>query len=239
MSEILESKICKTCGLNLPLSEYHAHKETLDKKRSSCKKCRNKENKERWPKSKEKGRAQAAKWASKNPDRKKASFQDWYYRNRQSQIERAAKYKMSEAGKATQKRFLEKNRDRILANRKRLRDNPTIRQALVKKLRDRFYKVTVRMKQGKKFTSSIDLIGCTIEELKTHLQSQFTEGMNWSNHGFGPDKWTIDHIMPLANFDLFDFEQQKIAFHYTNLQPLWGIDNFRKSDRVSYTKQSQ
>jgi hypothetical protein len=77
---------------------------------------------------------------------------------------------------------------------------------------------------------TVDLIGCSIDYLKIHLQSKFTNGMNWNNYGrYG---WHIDHILPCASFDLTDPEQQKKCFHYTNLQPLWAVDNIRKSDKV-------
>jgi hypothetical protein len=51
--------------------------------------------------------------------------------------------------------------------------------------------------------------------------------MTWNNHG----KWHIDHIIPCCAFDLADPEQRKRCFHYTNLQPLWAQQNFRKDWR--------
>jgi len=67
--------------------------------------------------------------------------------------------------------------------------------------------------------SSKDLLGCTLECFKKHLESQFTEGMSWENMGKGDDKWEIDHIIPVSVFDLN--KEQKIAFWYKNCQPLW------------------
>lgn len=75
--------------------------------------------------------------------------------------------------------------------------------------------------------SMMDLIGCSIVECRAHLEKQFTEGMSWKNQG----KWHIDHKRPCASFDLTDPEQQKICFHYTNLQPLWAKDNQIKKDK--------
>jgi len=77
-----------------------------------------------------------------------------------------------------------------------------------------------------KTQASADLIGCTAEELRQHLQAQFTDGMGWDN--YGRDGWHIDHIRPCASFDLADLEQQRQCFHYSNLQPLWAADNIRK-----------
>jgi hypothetical protein len=91
-------------------------------------------------------------------------------------------------------------------------------------LRGRIYKA---IKRNSKSESTMVLIGCSIEALKVYLSSMFTEGMNWDNYG----KWHIDHIKPCASFDLTDSVQQKECFHYSNLQPLWAIENIKKSDQ--------
>lgn len=49
----------------------------------------------------------------------------------------------------------------------------------------------------------------------------------------GKHGWHVDHIIPCSSFDLTDIKQQKICFHYTNLQPLWAIDNLKKSNKIS------
>ena len=74
--------------------------------------------------------------------------------------------------------------------------------------------------------STIKDLGCSIEQLKVYLEKQFKDDMSWENYGtFG---WHIDHIVPLASFDLTDREQFLRACHYTNLQPLWAKDNLEK-----------
>lgn len=78
--------------------------------------------------------------------------------------------------------------------------------------------------------SSIEDLGCSIEELKTHLESKFQEGMTWDNHT--KDGWHIDHIIPLSSFDLTIPEELKKACHYTNLQPLWAKDNLSKGNKA-------
>ena len=70
------------------------------------------------------------------------------------------------------------------------------------------------------------LIGCSLEELKKHLESQFKPGMSWKNRG--RNGWHIDHIKPCASFDLSKSEEQHKCFHYSNLQPLWAKENLRK-----------
>ena len=76
--------------------------------------------------------------------------------------------------------------------------------------------------------SAVRDLGCTIEELKLYLAAKFQPGMSWENWSFAG--WHIDHIRPLASFDLTDSAQFKLAVHYTNLQPLWAKDNFSKGD---------
>ena len=74
-----------------------------------------------------------------------------------------------------------------------------------------------------------ELLGCSFEELKAHLESQFVTGMGWNNMG----EWHIDHIVPLAAFDLSLEENQRIAFNYKNLQPLWAKDNLKKGAKYA------
>lgn len=75
-------------------------------------------------------------------------------------------------------------------------------------------------------------IGCTIKQLRTHLESQFKPGMTWDNYGQGKGNsvWHIDHIIACNNWDLSNPEHRRLCFHYTNLQPEWSADNIRKSD---------
>jgi hypothetical protein len=71
-----------------------------------------------------------------------------------------------------------------------------------------------------------ELVGCTRENLISHLEAQFLLGMTWEN--YGRHGWHIDHIKPCAFFDLSDINQAKECFNYQNLQPLWALDNHRK-----------
>lgn len=96
---------------------------------------------------------------------------------------------------------------------------------LRKLLRDRTRKA---LKAGTKSGSAIQDLGCSIEELKIHLESLFHFGMSWDNHG----EWHIDHILPLSRFDLTDRAQFIKVCHFSNLQPLWAIENQSKYNKV-------
>ena len=84
-----------------------------------------------------------------------------------------------------------------------------------------------KAKNTLKQKSSILLIGCTIQEYKQHIESQFSEGMSWDNHG----EWHIDHIIPISSFDLTQLNEQMKAFHYSKCQPLWAKDNYLKGSK--------
>ncbi len=98
---------------------------------------------------------------------------------------------------------------------------------LLKTLRSRLGNA-LRRKNVKKCTNTLELTGCTVKFLIRYIEQQFTEGMTWENHG----EWHIDHILPCASFNLLDEEQQRECFHYTNLQPLWKIDNLKKGAKI-------
>jgi len=72
-------------------------------------------------------------------------------------------------------------------------------------------------------------LGCSIPEFKAYIEAMFVSGMNWDN--WSKDGWHLDHIKPLHKFDLTDPEQLRIACHFTNLQPLWSLDNHRKGSK--------
>lgn len=86
------------------------------------------------------------------------------------------------------------------------------------------------IKGVRQYKHSRDLLGCTIPEVREYLERQFQPGMTWSN--WSKNGWHIDHIIPLASFDFTDYEQQKQAWHYTNLRPLWSEENMRKHNKV-------
>ena len=69
------------------------------------------------------------------------------------------------------------------------------------------------------------MLGIDLAGFQAHMESKFQEGMNWDNYG----QWHVDHIKPLS---LSTTEQEVIELnHYTNLQPLWAVDNLKKSNK--------
>jgi hypothetical protein len=95
------------------------------------------------------------------------------------------------------------------------------------------------LKRNSKKGKTLELLGCSIEQLKDHLQKKFTEGMTWDNYGSGicgkgMKEWHIDHIIPCSSFILKEEEEQYRCFHYTNQQPMWAKENWDKHDKIDY-----
>jgi len=123
-------------------------------------------------------------------------------------------------------RFFELNPERVRENSRRsvkTRLKTDIRFRILQNLRRRLHKAVV----GESYSESTKgLLGCSLEQLKLQLSSQFQPGMSWENYG----RWHIDHVRPCASFDLARPDERAKCFHHTNLQPLWAIDNLKKSD---------
>ncbi|WP_152547270.1 hypothetical protein [Delftia sp. RIT313] len=87
-----------------------------------------------------------------------------------------------------------------------------------------------QMVMGRKSRKTFDLLGYTIDDLKHHLELQFTHGMSWDNFG----DWHIDHIIPLSSFCIESEldPELKAAWDLSNLRPLWAKENLAKSSKI-------
>jgi len=88
------------------------------------------------------------------------------------------------------------------------------------------------IKTESKIGSAINELGCSIEYFKNFIEIQFLPGMSWENYGKGHGKWSLDHIIPLSKMDLSNIDKFKEACHYTNLRPLWAVDNSKRGNRT-------
>lgn len=88
--------------------------------------------------------------------------------------------------------------------------------------------IQVRHGKAKKASRTTELLGCDIAQFRAHIEALWLEGMCWENWGRQRGCWQLDHIRPVASFDLTDPAQQKQCFHFSNYQPLWAEDNRRK-----------
>lgn len=153
-------------------------------------------------------RSSALKWLRNNPEKRKRIALDYYYRHRPPLKVRILK----DTATAIKHRRLRKTSISFcIADR--------LRVSLTRALRRNWIKKSHR---------TMELVGCSVEELKYHLESQFSNGMTWENR----HSWHVDHIVPLKAFDLTSIEEQKIAFNYRNLRPLNRRENQKKQAAV-------
>lgn len=135
---------------------------------------------------------------------------------------------------ANKEKLAQKNHERYLKNKDKWNLKTRTNKAKLYKTSLNFRlcislrsRIAGALKKNKKPGSVTKDLGCTIEQLKVHLESMFKPGMSWSNR----NEWHVDHIKPLSSFDLTNREQFLKACHYTNLQPLWAIENLRKGNK--------
>lgn len=123
------------------------------------------------------------------------------------------------------------NRDKAneIQNRYRHKGKREQTEAYIRnKIRDNLSRRLRHVLNGRtKSENTFQLVGCTPEELKIHLESTFTEGMTWDNYGV---EWHVDHIIPCAAFDHSDETERMACWNFRNLRALWGVENMRKSD---------
>jgi hypothetical protein len=137
-------------------------------------------------------------YKEKNPTK----YKDWYYNNIKERSEYRSRYRSEKRKNDPMYRVICNSRERL--------------------------KNFLKSKNIDKKNKSFDIIGCSPQELKNHLEKQFSERMCWENYGYYG--WHIDHIIPLDSGKTED-EILKL-FHFTNLQPLWWIDNLNKGSKI-------
>ena len=138
-----------------------------------------------------------------------------------------------EANLDYQKSYYQENREDVIAqkveyNRNRLANDPIYRQVENTRVNLRHI-----LKGRGNHAPTLELLGCTGEEWRAHLESTFKPGMSWENHGKGEGKWEVDHIMPVSSFDQEDHLQQLICWNYRNTQALWSHENMAKGNTIS------
>lgn len=234
----MDNKKCYKCGEIKSLCDFYKNKDRKDGLDHTCKICKKEyaiqyriknkkliaqKRKEYTLENKEKVKSQKLKSRIKNKEKIKVQKQKYYQLN---------KFKIN----SRNKKYNNKNRDRLKPYYKQYntqycnnRRKTDINFKLRSGLRIRINKA---LKNNQKCGHTMDILGCTVEEFKKHLETSFQDQMTWYNYGFGSNKWNIDHIIPCASFDLSDESQQRICFHYSNMQPLWQKDNMKKGDKI-------
>jgi len=172
-----------------------------------------------------------AKWSEEKRDKKRKQIREnnkkWYYALTEEQRVERSRRQYENCDKDRKRNLARKNRRKKYANSNQHKIRCILRQRL---------RAALLAQGATKHAPTLELLGCTVEQLRAHIEAQFEPWMTWSN--WAHDTWHVDHIKPCASFDLTDIEQQRECFHFSNLQPLQATKNMRKSARLNHPADS-
>jgi hypothetical protein len=255
------TKKCTKCNTERDVTYFYKNKLTKDGYSSECKECKKYYNKKYRVENKEKIKEYQNKWREENKEyfteyykenkeyfteyrgENKKKIKEWCEENKEQRKKNSKSWREEnkEQAKEYYKRYCDENYFKIKEYKKEYRKTYKARRNISNKHRrktDSVFKFTQNIRslilgsfkrnknQFKKNAKTEDILGCTIEYFITYIESKFTEGMTIDNHG----KWHLDHIIPLATAKT---EEEIIKLnHYTNFQPLWAEDNFKKGSKL-------
>lgn len=167
-------------------------------------------------------------WYENNKDHHKLHQADYRkkYPDKVKETLKKSKSKNRDKIKLTRNKYFEKNRlmlNKYAVNRRN--SNPIFK--LSHNVRGRIRQF-LKSKNMFKNNKTFNIVGCSPEELKNHLEQQFSKGMNWGNYGYYG--WHVDHKIPLDTGKTED-EILKLC-HYGNLQPMWWNENLSKNNKI-------
>ena len=196
------SKYCNRCDTTKPYEAFYKNKRKKDGLQGYCKLCMKKENQVNYQKHKKSWDKRSRGY--QKTDKWKKYHTEWAMNKYNTNPEHRQKC----------------IKNAVKYERMKLDTDSTYK--LIHNMRRRLRKAVKGY--GDKYDTTMNLVGCNSIKLREYIEAKFTEGMTWENQ----DSWHIDHIQPCCSFDLTIEEEQKKCFHFTNLQPLWAIDNLKK-----------
>ena len=193
-------KVCSKCKVEKKFSEFYRDKCSSNRYHSSCKEC------------------------------DKQYLKEYRKNNKETANKYAKQYRLDNKSKVKEqnKLYQSDNKEKINLQRRIYRNNRRLNDPLYKLIcntRDLIRK-SVKKQGYSKTSRTYEILGCTFEEFKIHIEQQFTEGMTWNNYA----KWELDHIYPVSR--AIDEDHLIKLNHYTNFQPLWWWDNNIKSNKI-------
>lgn len=206
-----DTKICARCGEAKPVDAFGKAVERKGGRKPYCKPCHNACNKESRERNPETSKLSSEQWRIANPEKARERQRKWREANR----ERFTGMVMD---------WRKRNPEKVRAadEARKLTPEWRLKRSISSRLR-----LLLRDKAGRR---TVDLIGYTAADLRSHLERQFQPGMTWDNYG----EWHVDHIVPVASFTFTSIEDPEIkrAWSLPNLRPLWAQENMRKHDKA-------
>lgn len=227
-------KVCSKCKKEKPFTEFFSDKTKKDGYRYECKLCK---------------QVQSKLYGVTNRDSIIANKKLYYNNNKSTILSKIAlRYELNKNEERLKKRIKYRdNKEAILKKNEAYRQRNKDVLAIKKRQREKFRRETDPMyriksnyrnrickaikSMGLKYsTNTTTILGISWLGFKEYIENQFAERMSWENYG----DWHIDHIIPLC--EAKNEESVKELNHYTNLRPLWGIDNLKKGRKNGNTK---
>jgi len=220
-------KICCRCKEEKELCEFNNLKSSKDGLMYHCKSCNSKKAKEY----RIKHEKTYKEHLQKNKEKISKYLKEYNKINKDKIVKERKEYYITNRDKilSNNKKYHKTNREKIKIRKNNYTKNKRKNDILfyLKEIsRKRIYNF-LKSRGIRKNLKSLEIIGCSPEFLKNHIQKQFTDGMSWELIG---KLIHIDHIIPLSSAKTED-EIYKLC-HYTNLQPLWSKDNIKKSNKL-------
>ena len=216
-------KKCSKCKEEKDYSDFYKNKSKKDGLGTECRSCCNtskidkqkqKEyNKNYYLANKDMIKESVSKYADKNKEKIKDYNIEYRLNNKEKIKENVSKWRTENADRL-RKYYRDRKRNKLKTD-----DLFKLKTAIRKRTNQAF-----KVSKWNKDSSNIELLGCSFEYAKQHIESRFKKGMNWSNYGRGG--WHIDHIKPLASAE--NKQDFKNLCNINNLQPLWEFENLSK-----------
>ncbi len=219
-------KICSKCLHPKSHEEFATDSRLKSGKKNICKLCDNLRSSQYQKDNLVSVLAKNRNWYRANPD-KVIGYRSRINNRNKQRYSSDASYRKRRQRSAYDYRSNPDNKLVINVKKRELRDkyakNPLWR--IVQNLRRR---LNFALHGQRKVASTMRIVGCDAQALRSHLEALFVTGMSWDNYG----QWHIDHIKPCTQFDMSIPTEQYKCFHYSNLQPLWAKDNLSKGGRI-------
>jgi hypothetical protein len=159
------------------------------------------------------------KWRDSNKEYMSNKSKTWYEQNKEHRKEYIKEYR-------------EKNKDKIRETKRnyektRKHNDPLYK--LIANFRTAIYTV-LKENNLNKYGHYFEILQYSPEELVGHLENQFVDGMSWENYG----EWHVDHKLPITYFNFKEVGDEEFlkCWGLDNLQPMWGEENIKKSNKI-------